>query len=147
VRATCEADPGVDSAGNTITYHPDLTLDAVPATAWRCPGSAVGQQLVYDFGGPVTLTAVGLVPGYAKVDPVDGTDRFVENRTVTAVTWRFDDGTTHRQTISGPGPGMVSVDLPRAVSTSEVVLEIAGTGNDAAIRDFTPVSDVQFAGY
>ena len=147
VRASCQADPGVDSAGNTITYEPDLTLDAVPSTAWRCPGSAVGQQLVYDFGTPVTLTSVGLVPGYAKVDPVDGSNRFAENRTITAVTWRFDDGTSHRQAIGDPGPSMVSVDLPRAVSTSEVVLEIAGTGNDAAIRDFTPVSDVRFAGY
>jgi hypothetical protein len=147
VRATCQADPGVDSAGNAITYEPDLTLDAVPATAWRCPGSAVGQQLVYDFGGPVTLASVGLVPGYAKVDPVDGSNRFAENRTVTAVTWRFDDGTSFRQTISSPGPSMVSADLPRAVSTSEVVLEIAATGNEGAIRDFTPVSDVRFAGY
>jgi hypothetical protein len=42
---------------------------------------------------------------------------------------------------------MVSVDLPHAVSTTEVVLEVSGTGNDAAIRDFTPVSDVRFAGY
>jgi hypothetical protein len=147
VRATCQADPGVDSAGNTITYEPDLTLDAVPATAWRCPGWAVGHQLVYDFGGPVTLASVGLVPGYAKVDPLDGTDRFAENRTVTAVTWRFDDGSTHRQTISSPGPSLVTVDLPRGVTTSEVVLEIAGTGNDGAIRDFTAVSDVRFAGY
>jgi hypothetical protein len=133
--------------GNTITYEPDLTLDAVPATAWRCPGSAVGHQLVYDFGRPVMLTSVGLVPGYAKVDPVDGSNRFAENRTVTAVTWRFDDGTTHRQTIDSPGPSLVTVDLPRAVSTSELVLEIASTGNDAAVRDFTPVSDVRFAGY
>jgi hypothetical protein len=42
----------------------------------RCPGSAVGHQLVYDFGSPVTLTSVGLVREYAKVDPVDGSNRF-----------------------------------------------------------------------
>ena len=113
VRATCQADPGVDSAGTTITYEPDRTLDAVPATAWRCPGSAVGHQLVYDFGGPVTLAAVGLVPGYAKIDPADGSDRFAENRTVTAVTWRFDDGSSHRQAIAGPGRPWVTVDLPQ----------------------------------
>jgi hypothetical protein len=109
---------------------PGAEPPAVPflATAWRCPGSAVGQQLVYDFGRSVTLTAVGLVPGYAEVDPMDGTDRFAESRTVTAVKWRFDDRRMHRQTISSPGPGMVSVDLPRAVSTSEVVLEIAAPG-------------------
>jgi hypothetical protein len=42
---------------------------------------------------------------------------------------------------------VVTVDLPRGVSTSEVVAKIAGTGNEGAIRDFTGVSDVRFAGY
>jgi hypothetical protein len=147
VTATCQAPPGADSAGTTVTYEPASTLDDVPATAWRCPGSAVGQQLVYDFGAAVTLTSVGLVPGYAKVDPVDGTDRFAENRTVTAVVWRFDDGTEQRQTIADPGPTPATVEIPGGISTRRLVLEIAGTGNDGAVRDFTAISEAQFAGY
>jgi hypothetical protein len=146
VRATCQAPPGVDSAGSTITYEPELTLDALDATAWRCPGSAVGHQLVFDFGRTVTVTSLGLVPGYAKVDPVDGTDRFQENRTVTAVTWRFDDGTTQRQTIAAPAPTMTTVEPAAGVETRTVVLEIAGTGNSGAIRDFTAISEVRFTG-
>jgi hypothetical protein len=99
VSATCQAPPGVDSAGNPVTYEPEPALDGIGSTAWRCPGSAIGAQLVFDFGAPVTLTSVARVPGYAKIDPVDGTDRFAENRTVTAVAWRFDSGTTHMQRI------------------------------------------------
>ncbi|WP_166533465.1 discoidin domain-containing protein [Blastococcus xanthinilyticus] len=146
VRATCQAPPSADSTGAPVTYEPELTLDGVPATAWRCPGAAVGQQLVYDFGAPVTLTSVGLVPGYAKVDPADGSDRFLENRTVTEVTWRFDDGSMQRQSIPSPTPAAAQLQLPGGVTTQQVVLEIAGTGNDAAIRNFTAVSDVQFTG-
>ncbi|MGY2066384.1 hypothetical protein [Blastococcus sp. SYSU DS0619] len=147
VQATCQAPPSVDAAGNTVTYEPALTLDAVGATAWRCPGSAVGQQLVYDFGAPVTLTSVALVPGYAKVDPADGTDRFLENRTVTEVVWRFDDGQPVRQTIATPTATAAQLEIPGGVTTQRVVLEIGGTGNDAAIRNFTAISDVRFSGY
>ncbi len=135
-----------NSANNPVTYEPELTLDAIPETAWRCPGSAVGHQLTYDFGRTVTLTSLGLVPGYAKVDPADGTDRFLENRTVTAVVWRFDDGSTQRQTIAAPVPAMTTVEPSVGVETRTVVLEIEGTGNAAAVRDFTAISDVRFTG-
>ena len=147
VSATCQADPGVDSAGETVTYEPELTLDGLLDTAWRCPGSAVGVSLTYTFDTPVTVTEVGLVPGYAKVDPSDGTDRFAENRTVTAVTWRFEGGETHLQSIASPGPTMATETLPTGVTTTRFVLEIADTGNPTAERDFTAISDVQISGY
>jgi hypothetical protein len=146
VRATCQAPPGVDAAGAPVGYDAMNTLDGVGGTAWRCAGSAVGQRLVFDFGRPVVLASVGLVPGYDKTDPVDGTDRFGENRTVTAVTWGFDTGGVHRQDVAAPGRAMAEVRLGEPVTTTRVVLEIAGTGNDGAIRDFTTISDVAFTG-
>lgn len=146
VTATCQAPPGVDAAGAPVTYDPANTLDGVGGTAWRCAGSAVGQRLVFDFGRPVVLTAVGLVPGYGKTDPVDGTDRFGENRTVTAVTWSFDGGPSHRQDVAAPSRTTAETLLSGPVTTTRVVLEIAGTGNDGAIRDFTTISDVAFTG-
>jgi hypothetical protein len=39
------------------------------------------------------------------------------------------------------------LELSSGVETSRVVLDIAGTGNDTAVRDFTAVSDVAFTGY
>jgi hypothetical protein len=147
VTATCQAPAGVDAAGATITYEPGLTLDGRADTAWRCPGSAVGTRLVYEFAGPVTITSVALVPGYAKVDLSDGTDRFAENRTVTAVSWTFTGGESHVQRITAPQPSLTASKLPDEVRTTRVVLEITGTGNDAAVRDFTAISDVAFTGY
>ena len=146
VTATCQASDGEDSAGNTITYDPENTVDGRPDTAWRCDGSAVGARLVLEFDRPVTVTSVGLVPGYAKVDPKSGDDRFTQNRTVTAATWLFDDGTTHLQQIDSPQPVMTSSNLTSAVSTTRVVLQVTGTGNPTAERDFTAVSDVLVSG-
>ncbi|MGY1831659.1 NADase-type glycan-binding domain-containing protein [Geodermatophilus sp. SYSU D01180] len=146
VAATCQAAPGIDAAGDPVTYEPALTLDGVPATAWRCPGSAVGARLTFDFGHEVSLASVGLVPGYAKVDPADGTNRFTENRTVTAVTWSFDDGTSFVQRIDAPRASLAVSDLPAPVSSTRVVLQVTGTGNDTALRDFTAISDVAFSG-
>ena len=147
VTATCQAEDGVDSAGTTTTYDPEHVLDGRTETAWRCAGSAVGARLVLEFDGPVTVTSVGLVPGYAKMDPSDGSNRFTQNRTITSVTWRFDDATTHVQEIPAPQPFPTDSRLMAAVSTTRVVLEISGTGNDTAMRDFTAISDVQISGY
>ena len=136
-----EEDRGADELG-----------DLAPAPgrgARRQPGGegrVVDQRLVFDFGRPVVLASVGLVPGYDKTDPVDGTDRFGENRTVTAVTWGFDTGGVHRQDVAAPSRAMAEVRLGEPVTTTRVVLEIAGTGNDGAIRDFTTISDVAFTG-
>ncbi|MCA0144893.1 discoidin domain-containing protein [Blastococcus sp. LR1] len=147
VSAGCQALPGEDSVGNTITYEPAHTLDGVPGTAWRCPGSAEGQRVAFDFGREVTLTSVGLIPGYAKVDPFDGTDRFLENRTITRVVWEFDDGTTQVQTFSPPRPSLDQIVLDAPVTTEQVVVEIVTTGNETAVRDFTAISEVAFEGY
>jgi hypothetical protein len=147
VSAGCQALPGEDSVGNTITFEPALTLDGVPGTAWRCAGSAVGQRLAFDFGREVTLTSGGLIPGYPKVDPFDGTDRFLESRTITRVVWEFDDGTRQVQPFSPPRPALDQVVLDAPVTTEQVVVEIVTTGNDTAVRDFTAISEVALEGY
>lgn len=147
VTADCVAPPAKDSAGATVTYEPELVLDGEPSTAWRCPGSAVGRRLVFTFDQPVTLLEVGLVPGYDKVDPADGIDRFTENRTVTGVTWRTDDGGSFAQSIPNPERVMTMLELPEPVTTRTLTLEITSTGNDGARRDFTPISDVELYGY
>lgn len=147
VTADCVAPPAKDSAGATVTYEPELVLDGRNDTAWRCPGSAVGRRLVFTFGAPVNLLDVGLVPGYDKVDSADGIDRFTENRTVTGVVWRTDDGRSFPQSIPSPGRTMTVLDLAEPVTTTTLTLEITSTGNDGARRDFTPISEVELTGY
>jgi hypothetical protein len=147
VTATCQAQPGTDAANNPVTYEPQRTLDGRPETAWRCEGSAIGARLVFELPQPMWITSVGLIPGYAKIDPTDGTDRFLDNYTVTAVEWQFDDGVSHRQSIAAPRPTLTTSELPEEVYATQVVLEITGTGNPAAERPFTAISDVAFTGY
>ena len=143
---SCQAPAGTDAGGNVVQYFGEQTIDNRLDTAWRCPGSAVGEELVFDFGHPVTIRDVGLVPGYAKVDEFDGTNRFTQNRTVSGVTWRFDDGTALDQVIRFPSPTFDRVALSEPVTTRTVVLEIASTGNADASRDYTVISEVAFQG-
>lgn len=111
-RATCTADPSTDSAGNRVTFEASNVLDADPDTAWRCEGDATGEELTLTFDEPVTISSLSLIPGYAKVDPTDGTNRFWENRTMTQVRWSFDDGTSIQQFIDDPTPDHATVTPP-----------------------------------
>jgi hypothetical protein len=142
--ASCEADASRDAAGRPVTYEPALSVDADPETAWRCPGDGVGETLVLDLGGSVRVAEVALVPGYAKTDVADGTDRYAENRRITAVRWRFDDGTTVEQELD-PDPALRDLQTirvpPRA--TQRLVLEIVSSSD--ADRDTVAVSDVRIS--
>ncbi|MGH8839160.1 MAG: discoidin domain-containing protein [Jiangellaceae bacterium] len=127
-----------------MTYEPALSVDADPETAWRCPGDGVGETLVLDLGGSVRIAEVALVPGYAKTDAADGTDRYAENRRITAVRWRFDDGTTVEQELD-PDPTLRDLQTfrvpPRA--TQRLVLEIVSSSD--AERDTVAVSAVRIS--
>jgi hypothetical protein len=142
--ASCEASSSRDAAGRQVTYEPALSVDADPETAWRCPGDGIGETLVLDLGGSVRVAEVALVPGYAKTDAADGTDRYAENRRIRAVRWRFDDGTTVEQDLD-PDPALRDLQAlripPRA--TQRLVLEIVSSSD--AERDTVAVSDVQIS--
>jgi len=143
-QASCEADASRDAAGRPVTYEPALSVDADPETAWRCPGDGIGEMLVLDLGGSVRIAEVALVPGYAKTDAADGTDRYAENRRITAVRWRFDDGTTVEQELD-PDPTLRDLQTfrvpPRA--TQRLVLEIVSSSD--AERDTVAVSAVRIS--
>ena len=89
--AGCVSAPSKDAGGNPTSYTPDNAIDDRPETAWRCDGDGVGQSLTIDLGRPVTFTDVGIVPGLAKTDTYDGTDRYKQCRRISAVRLTFDD--------------------------------------------------------
>ena len=95
--AACVSAPSKDGAGVAVTYNPGEVLDGRTDTAWRCDGDGVGQQLRVDLGRRVTVTGIGIVPGYAKTDPADGADRYAQNRRISRVRYTFDDGTSVEQ--------------------------------------------------
>jgi hypothetical protein len=144
VEASCESDSSRDATGARVTYEPDLAVDDDPESAWRCPGDGVDEILVLDLGGSVRVAEVGLVPGYAKTDPADGTDRYAENRRLTMVRWRFDDGTTVEQELD-PDPANRDLQTTRMppTATSRLVMEIVASSDGS--RDTVAVSDLRIA--
>ena len=144
VEASCESDSSRDATGARVTYEPDLAVDDDPESAWRCPGDGVDESLVLDLGGSLRVAEVGLVPGYAKTDPADGTDRYAENRRLTMVRWRFDDGTTVEQELD-PDPANRELQTTRMppTATSRLVMEIVASSDGS--RDTVAVSDLRIA--
>lgn len=142
VEASCQSDPSRDASGARVGYEPEFAVDGNADSAWRCPGDGVGETLVIDLGGPVRVAELGVVPGYAKTDATDGTDRYAENRRLTAIRWRFDDGTTIEQQLD-PDPELRDLQAIRIpVTTSErVTLEIVSSIQ--ADRDTVAVSELR----
>lgn len=139
------APASVDEDGRPVTYEGTNLLDADPRTCWRMAGDGSGAVLRFSFDEPVTITGVGLINGYAKVDPPH--DWYDGNRRITTVVWAFDDGTEVSQELAADD-ALQSVPVD-AVETSSVELRIVevtapGTGPDA--RDFTAISDVELSG-
>jgi hypothetical protein len=142
--ASSTAADGVDAGGNVVTFVVGNTVDGDPTTAWRTDGDGVGETITFRFAeGPVVITEVGLIPGYAKVDPVDGTDRFFENRRIRSVEWAFDGAITQGQAFS-EDPTVQFTQIS-SVPTASVTLTIMETTDGS--RDATPISEIVVRGH
>lgn len=142
VEASCIDAPSRDAAGRPTSYEPALVADGDPATAWRCSGNGRGAALRILLDETRTISRVGLIPGYAKTDPVDGTDRYAQNRRLVRVRWTFSDGTSLVQVLSTDPKDrrMQSTPVP-SVDASSVRLEILAS-TPAGERDAVAISEV-----
>jgi hypothetical protein len=141
--ASATAPDNFDDAGTPTTYAVDNVVDRNPSTAWRTKGDGHGVTIDLSWPTRSRITEVGLIPGYAKVDPVSGRDRFPLNRRIDEVRWRFDDGTVVPQHfVDGPRLQTISVDV---IATS-VTIEIASTIPGHPDYDYTAISDVSVVG-
>jgi Protein kinase domain len=144
--ASATAADGIDAAGNPVSYSVLNTTDGDPETAWRVDGDGQGDTLTYrTASGPIYVTEVGLIPGYAKVDPVDGADRFTENRRIRRVTWEFDGGVTQTQTFVDSRE-LQSIPIPGVLTSSIRITIDEVTPLPSGGRDFTPISEVRIRG-
>lgn len=132
--ASCVAPDSVDAAGQPQSYQPAKAVDGRLDTAWRCAGDGVGASITVQFGGPVSLTSVGLVGGFDKVDPSDGADRFTQSPRVLRVRWTFDGAGAVEAT---PGGQRSMYVTPVSVRASSVTLTILQTepGIDVTNKD------------
>ncbi len=143
--ASCQAPDSADASGAAVSFNPGNLLDRNPGTAWRCAQGS-DQSVTFQFGGPTHLTSVGLINGYAKVDPVTGVDRYLQNARVRQARWVFSDGTTVVQDFADGTRSVQSIAVD--VTASSVTLEIVSTyppGGEAP-RDFVPVAEVELIG-
>ncbi|PDW03289.1 NADase-type glycan-binding domain-containing protein [Candidatus Viridilinea mediisalina] len=137
-----EAPPSRDSAGNEVVYSADQTIDGRMDTAWRVPGDGQFASVTLTFSQAVQLSALGIVPGYAKVDPLSGEDRFLQNRRVSRVRLDFTGGISVEATLADR-PELQTIEFDPVVTShvTVVVLETTAPGAQDG-RDFTPISEL-----
>ncbi|MBA3718773.1 MAG: hypothetical protein H0W95_00535 [Nocardioidaceae bacterium] len=143
--ASCTSAPGVDAAGEAVTYEPAAAIDADAESAWRCDGNGSGVRLDLALGQRATVSQVGLIPGYAKTDPVDGTDRYAENRRISEVTWKFDDGESVTQRFD-TDPDNRSLQWTSVPDAETRAVEITIEASAEAARNTVAISTVQVQG-
>jgi hypothetical protein len=141
VDTTSTAPAGFDSHNVPVTYDATNLVDRREDTAWRAVGDGTGQQVTIRLAGVSKVHRVGLLPGYAKRDPYDGTDRWPQNRRPVAVRWTFDDGTSVVQRLADR-PVMQTIAVGTATTTVTMTLLAVTAPGD---RDFTAVSEITVA--
>jgi hypothetical protein len=144
--ADCQAPPARDDAGNVVIYGPAELYDNNLNTAWRCDGAAVGQTITFALPPNTPIAEVGLVNGYAKVDPTSGAVRYGEYRRITQVNWTFDDGTSVQQSLTDGSPTAQLLRIPTETSgTVRLTIQATTTpGSTSATRDAALISEVTF---
>jgi hypothetical protein len=133
-----------DNAGNPVSYSATNLVDGDPTTAWRMNGDASGTELILTWPDPRTITDVGLINGYAKLDAIGDDDRYGQNRRVLEVTWVFDDGTQVIQQLAEV-QDMQRLTLDAPVTTSSVRLRLDDVSRPGG-RDYTALSELTVSG-
>jgi len=146
IEASCQRESGVDEESNPVEYLPEFVMDGDTQTAWQCTGNGEGETLTFEFAEPMTITTLGIIPGYAKVDPAVGTDWYPRNRRLTDVLWHFDDGESVGQTLD-PDPELrelqtIALDEPRTTTT--LTMEIVGSELGDGNRNNVAVTEISF---
>ncbi|MFW6091506.1 MAG: discoidin domain-containing protein [Actinomycetota bacterium] len=128
ISASCVREPAVDSDSNEVEYDPEFAIDGDHQTGWQCRGDGAGESLEIDLGGPHEVVAVGLIPGYAKVDPHDGTEWYPLNRRLTEVRWHLGETVVEQELDPDPAVrDMQQLELPDPVRTSALRMEIVSS--------------------
>lgn len=146
VTASGEAPASKDDRGAVTSFVAANASDGRLDTAWRVAGDGVGQWLRLSFAAPIAVSEIRLVPGYAKVDPSSGVNRFTQNRRVVRARFEFSDGTGVEWRFE-QRPQLQPVPVPNVVTTFVHITILETTEVDTAdARDFTPISEVVVVG-
>jgi hypothetical protein len=145
VKATvgCTAKSGVDASGKKVDYKSKNMTDGDKTTTWRCDGTATGETITLKLPKGTQVAEVGLIPGYAKTDPADGSDRYRQNNRITKVRWTIGD-TELVQEMSGSAADrrMRTMRVPRTPADE---IELAILEVTKGPRNTTAISEIRVA--
>jgi CHAT domain-containing protein len=109
------ASNAVDSAKNgcneTVEYKLANLVDGRGDTTWQVAGTGVGEWIELKYDEPIKVGRVGIIPGYDKTDPCDGTDRFYQMYVVRKARFQFSDGSRIEEDFERK-PKMQFVNVP-----------------------------------
>ena len=143
------APPSNDVDGEPVTFDAVNMMDADPATAWRMSGDGTGSTLTFTFPGPVTVSSVGLINGWAKTTVDDGGveyDWYHGNRRVVRAEWVVGDQVFPQDLADTPSMQTLDIEPTSTTSIGLRLVEVSPPGTGSTGRDFTAVSDVSFFG-
>lgn len=143
ITASSTAPDGIDSAGRTVSYAVENLTDGDKSTAWRAPGTAIGESIELEFDQPCRVSTIKLLNGYHKVDSADKADRWKQNRRLSLVEIRAGESVVTADLDAGSRRWQsVRLDAP---NVSRVTLLILGSRPSTPERDYTAVSEIQTA--
>lgn len=107
-----------------------------PDKAWSCPRAYKidGQVLRIDLGQEYEIDSIGIVPGWDHVG-TDGTDQWTKHRTVSRVSYQFDDDdkTIYTQeTLDQRSLVVTQIEPP--LKASEIVLTVLKSSGDSSVE-------------
>ncbi|MGF6887631.1 hypothetical protein ABIA39_006264 [Nocardia sp. GAS34] len=116
--------------------------------AWSCSRaySVDGQVLTIDLGRTFAVDSIGIVPGWDHVG-TDGTDEWAKYRTVSRVSYRFNDQdiTTYTQQTMDQRMLVVTKMNP-SVRASKVILTVLASKGDPSVNT-TAISSIVISGH
>ncbi|MFD0364568.1 discoidin domain-containing protein [Nocardia sp. GCM10030253] len=118
-----------------------------PGKAWSCVRAykVDGQILTIDLGKTYQIDSIGIVPGWDNIG-ADGTDQWAKYRTVSRVSYQFNDGNTTVYTQPTLDQRtMVVTKIEPPVSASKIVLTVLESKGDPTIN-VTAISSVVITG-
>lgn len=119
VTASHTAPDGQDSSGARVSYDAANVVDGKLDTAWRVPGTGIGESITLTYNAPILVREIDIVPGYAEIDLATGIDRFKENRRVRRVRIELGDETSLEAELADDAV-LQRIQLPRPATTTFV---------------------------
>ncbi len=116
--------------------------------AWSCVRAfkVDGQVMTVDLGKQYTIDSIGIIPGFDYVAG-DGTDEWAEHRTVSRVSYEFDDAdrTTYTQDTMDQRTLVVTKVEPPITASNVVLTVLKSKGSRSA--DDVAVSSIVITGH